>query len=184
MKNILALHGSPRKKGNSISLSQELLKSFEEKGGKYTEYRLAKMDIKPCKACDSCQKDSKFACTIKDDFQEISKALKKADTLLFSSPIYCFTYSAQLKLFIDRTYALWKPEDNLLKDKKIIIVLTYGDDDAFASGAVNAIRTFQDWFAFLGSEIIHIIHGTADKPGEILKNQELVKKVRKIGASL
>lgn len=183
-KKVLALYGSPRKKGNSTTLSRELLSAYEEKGGTYKEFYLSSKSIAPCNACDACQRSADFTCVIKDDMEEISEALKESDILLLSSPIYCFTFSAQLKLFIDRTYALWKPSENLLKDKKIIIVLTYGDDDLHSSGAINAIRTFQDWFAFLGSEIIHIIHGSADKAGEIKDNEQLMNKARNIGSSL
>lgn len=183
-KKILALYGSPRKKGNSISLSKELLRGYESKGGVYSELFLSKMNISPCNACDSCQRNSEFACILQDDMQDIYAAVKDSEIILLASPIYSFSFSAQLKLFIDRCYAFWKPSDNLLKNKKIIIVLTYADDDLFASGGVNAIRTLKDWFSFLGSDVIGFIHGSADKAGEILQNEELMKKAFKMGEQL
>jgi multimeric flavodoxin WrbA len=183
-EKILALYSSPRKKGNSTTLSKELIRGYESKGGNYSEHHLSKLKINPCNACDFCQKNSDFSCNLDDDMQKLYKEIKNSEIILLASPIYSFTFSAQLKLFIDRCYAMWKPSDNILKNKKIIIVLTYADDDLFASGGINAIRTLQDWFNFLGSDVIKIIHGSADKAGEIIKNTDLMNKAFHFGESI
>ena len=67
---------------------------------------------------------------------------------MIASPIYWFTISAQTKLFIDRWYALESSQGSVLKGKQFGILLTYGDDDPYTSGAINAIRTFQDMFRY------------------------------------
>jgi len=144
------------------------------------------MDIKPCDACDICREDSSKDCVIDDDMQNLYPKLRRADALVIASPIYFATVAAQTKLFIDRCYALRGPQEkeNALKGKRIGIVLTYGDSDPFNSGAVNAMRTFQDAFAYIGSPIVSMVYGSASKAGEIKTNRDLMEKAYKLGEQL
>ena len=71
-----------------------------------------------------------------------------------------------------------------MKDKRIGIVLTYADSDPFSSGAVNAIRTFQDAFAYVGAPITGMVYGRASEPGEIANNSELMDKAFVLGKQL
>ena len=107
-----------------------------------------------------------------------------ADVLLFSSPVYWFTYSAQLKLFFDRLYAVQTETLSALKGKKIGIILAYGDVDQVSSGAINAIHTLQDTFKYTESEILGIVHGTGGAIGATQKNRKLVKQARELGKKL
>ena len=76
--------------------------------------------------------------------------LMAADAIVIASPIYWFTVSAQTKLFMDRWYALGGADGYALAGKKFGVVLAYADADPFSSGAVNALRTFQDAFSYAG----------------------------------
>ena len=116
--------------------------------------------------------------------QGLYPKLRQADALVISSPIYWFSVSAQTKLFMDRCYALGGPQGNNLSGKKIGIVLTYGDSDPFNSGAVNAIRTFQDAFNYIGATIVDMIYGSALEAGEIRVNRELMRKAYELGRNL
>ena len=49
-------------------------------------------------------------------------------------------------------------------------------DDPFDSGAINAIRTFQDTFNYVPADIVDIVYGYASDPGEIKGNQTLMQK--------
>jgi len=62
--------------------------------------------------------------------------------------------------------------------------MTYGDKDAFSSGCVNALRTFQDSYNFVGSDITGIVHGSAEEPGEIVNNTDLMKDAQILGKEL
>jgi hypothetical protein len=79
--------------------------------------------------------------------------LKKARGLVIASPVYWFSVSAQTKIFMDRLYAFIGPKGHGLKGKNISILLIYGDIDPFSSGAVNALRMFQDAFNYVGAPI-------------------------------
>jgi multimeric flavodoxin WrbA len=98
--------------------------------------------------------------------------------------VYWFTFSAQLKLAIDRCYALESPNGHGLKGKDMVLVLTYGDDDPYTSGAVNAIRSFEDMCRYTDSPVAGILYGTASEPGEMDNRAELLAQARALGAKL
>jgi multimeric flavodoxin WrbA len=110
--------------------------------------------------------------------------MKAADGIVIASPIYWFTISAQTKLFMDRWYALGGDDGYELAGKKFGIVLAYADADPFTSGAVNALRTFQDAFNFIGAEVMGTVYGSAWKAGEIKKNQPLMGAAYELGKKM
>jgi multimeric flavodoxin WrbA len=112
------------------------------------------------------------------------KELRAADSVLIASPVYWFTMSAQVKLFMDRLYAFGAEAYRPLKGKRVGIILTYGDADPFVSGAVNALRSFQDAFAYVGAPIKGMVHGSADKPGEVRANKALMTEAYALGRAL
>jgi multimeric flavodoxin WrbA len=116
--------------------------------------------------------------------KDIFLKLRQADGIVIASPVYWFTVSAQTKLFMDRWYALGGPEGYALKGKRFGIVLTYADSDPFTSGAVNALRTFQDALNFIGASIVGMVYGSAWEAGEIRKNKELMEKGTELGRKL
>ena len=184
MTNTVAVLGSPRKKGNSATLAENVISGAKSLGARIDKYFLHGMDIKPCDACGICHEDVNAECVINDDMQKLYPKLRRADAIVIASPIYWFTISAQTKIFIDRCYALGNSGGYALKGKRIGIVLTYEDSDPFVSGAVNAIRTFQDIFAYVGATIIGMVYGRAAEPGEIANNIELMDKAFKLGKQL
>jgi hypothetical protein len=85
---------------------------------------------------------------------------------------------------MDRWYALGSDEGYELAGKRFGIVLTYADADPFVSGAVNALRTFQDALRFVGAEIVGMVYGSAWKAGEILRDRRAMKEAYELGKKL
>ena len=183
-QNILIIKSSPRIQGNSNSLADQVEAGARKAGAFVTALSLHGMDLHPCSACDACLTYDEVHCDTEDDMQRIYPALLKADAIVLASPIYCFTFSAQLKLMIDRLYAFEGQKPHPLKGKQIAILLTYGDEDAESSGVFNAIHTLQDEFGYTGSPIVEIIHASADKPGDIMQNKEIMQKAFLLGEEL
>jgi multimeric flavodoxin WrbA len=123
-------------------------------------------------------------CVIKDDMQILYPKLKEADAVVIASPIYWFNISAQTKLFIDRCYAIGVGERNVFPGKGFAFLLSYGDADPFSSGAVNALRSFQDMCSYLGAEVKGMVYGSGDEPGEVEKNRGLMKEAYQLGRRL
>jgi multimeric flavodoxin WrbA len=181
---ILIALGSPRAKGNSATLAAQLAAGAQAAGAQVETVFLQNLDIRPCNACDACLRDAERGCVIRDDMQALYPKLREADAIVIASPIYWFTLSAQTKLFMDRWYAFEGAEVNPLKGKRIGIVLAYGDSDPFNSGAVNALRTLQDGFRYIGAHIAGMVYGSASKPGEIAANHRLMEKAYQLGQRL
>jgi len=184
MNTILILKSSPRPKGNSSTLANQFVAGAQQAGADIDEFNLHDMDIRPCDACDSCQENNSGVCVIGDDMQKIYPKIRQADVILISSPVYWFTLSAQAKLCIDRWYALEGSVEKEFSGKKLALILTYGDDDPYAAGAVNAIHTFQDMCSYLQAENAGVLYGSAMDVGDIEKNQELMSSAFKLGAKL
>ena len=183
-KKVLIFMGSPRKTGNSTILAGQVAAGAEASGGKAETFYLHGMDIKPCDACDACRDKSETDCILEDDMKHLFPKLRQADAIVIASPIYWFTVSAQTKLLMDRWYALGGPEGHAFKGKRFGIVLTYADTDPFSSGAVNALRTFQDALNYVGASSIGMVYGSAWEAGEIKKNKELMAKAFDLGKQL
>ena len=185
-KKILLVMGSPRKEGNSATLARQLAAGAEATGAEVESFYLHGMNIQPCTACGECRKETGRDCVIDDDMQTLYPKLRRADAVVIASPIYWFTVSAQTKLFMDRWYALGSSEEEYaaLAGKRIGIILTYGDLDPFVSGAVNALRTFQDAFDYVGAKIVGMIYGSASEAGEIQTNRDLMDKAYELGKQL
>jgi multimeric flavodoxin WrbA len=185
---ILIVKGSPRKSGNSATLAEQVAAGAKAVGADVESVYLHSMDIGPCDACDSCQAGADVDCVIGDDMQILYPKIREADAIVYASPIYWFTITAQMKLFMDRCYALAgdtdETEDHALAGKRIGIVLTYGGDDPFDSGAVNAIRTFQDTFNYIPAEIVGMVYGCASDAGEIRENPDVMEKAYELGRKL
>lgn len=185
-KKVLILNGSPRPGGNSSILADQVRKGAEEAGAEAEVIYLHGLDISPCDACDSCQGIAEIDCIVEDDMQTLYPKVREADAIVYATPIYWFTVSAQTKLFMDRCYGLGGNgiENHVLAGKKIGVALVYEGDDPFDAGAINAIRTFQDMFNYIPAEIIGIVYGTAGDPGDIRKQEDVMQNAIILGSQL
>jgi multimeric flavodoxin WrbA len=183
-KRIVVLLGSPRKKGNSSTLAEQVSRGAASKGASVETFYLNGMNIRPCQACMKCQGDGSPGCAVKDDMQTLYPKLKEADVVVVASPIYWFNISAQTKAMIDRWYAVGVGERNIFKGKRFAFLLSYADADPFSSGAVNALRSFGDICNYLEAEIAGMVYGSAGDPGEIDKNRALMEEAYQLGCRL
>ena len=183
-RKILVVHSSPRKKGNSNTLANEIIKGAESAGAEVESVYLHGMDISPCNACYACQKKDSNGCAIDDEMQTIYPKLVECDTWVIASPVYWFNMSAQTKLFMDRCFALLAYADNPFAGKRVAIAMSYGDTDPFNSGCINALRSFQDAFNYVGAKMVGMVYGSAEAPGEIESNADLMQRAESLGRKL
>jgi multimeric flavodoxin WrbA len=179
--NILILKGSPREKGNSAILADRAALGAQEAGAQVESIYLHGLDIRPCDGCDLCDAG---ACIIEDDMQTLYPKLAAADAILLASPIYWFTFTAQVKLCIDRWYGFQAHHWQEVSHKQFGFILTYGDTDLYTSGAINAIHTYETMCRFLESKIVGIVHGSLDKVGDAEKHPELLQQAYNLGKLL
>ena len=100
---ILGISGSPRKNGNTEILLRETLQAAELMDCTTWMFSLSEKTVVPCRACGGCFQSS--ACVIEDDMRELSSFISRADAIIWASPVYFGSVSAQLKAVMDRTFA-------------------------------------------------------------------------------
>ncbi len=173
-KKVIIVLSSPRKEGYSTYLAKIAIDYLEKKSIEVEILNLYKMNIKACNACDKCRKDSGEFCVLKDDMREIYQKIAGSFGLILACPIYWFTINAKMKLFIDRFYGFHTEKTKILKNKRIGVILSYGDIDPYTSGAINAIRTLEDSFKYTESYLCKIVYGN-----EIVKEERNIENSKK-----
>jgi multimeric flavodoxin WrbA len=92
--------GSPRKGGNTETLTAHCLKAIAEEGLETELVRLAGLDIKGCNACGYCHEHD--GCSIKDDFQDVYDKMTAADAMIIATPVYFGSATALVKGLLER----------------------------------------------------------------------------------
>ena len=120
---VLAIIGSPQKKGNSYKVTKQLEEKMKELGEIEFSYLFLKdANLEPCRGCFTCISRGEDLCPIKDDRDKILEKMVAADGLILVSPAYYYNVTALMKNFIDRTaYLAHRPA---FAGKPIIAITT------------------------------------------------------------
>lgn len=105
MAQIVAIYGSPRRRGNTATLLKHAVKGAADAGAQVDEIILRDLKMSPCLEIYACKKEGK--CAIKDDFHNVVNQILSADGLILASPIFFYTVSAHTKILMDRCQSLW-----------------------------------------------------------------------------
>ena len=172
-KNILVITGSPRKGGNSDLLAEAFARGASVKGHTVAIFNALK-NMGGCKACDTCWSKGR-ACTFTDAFTDLEPLLEQADTVVFATPVYWFSFSAQIKAAIDRMYAYVSPNTlRPLTIKESALLACAGDTDTHVfDGLVLTYEIMLRYMQWHNAGIL-TVPAVMDK-GDILKTDALEK---------
>lgn len=113
---ILVLNGSPKiENSNTMKLTNSFIEGMKQSHIKSSEIEkfevlnIYKLDIKPCKGCFGCWKNTPGKCIIKDDMESIIEKILKSDTIIWSFPLYYFGLPSQMKALMDRQLPMSLP---------------------------------------------------------------------------
>ena len=140
MKNVLVISSSLRTKSNSEAMAQEFAKGAAEAGNKVEVVSLRGKKIAFCTGCLACQKKGK--CVINDDANAITAKMKKAEVIVFATPIYYYEMSGQLKTMLDRANSLYVSD---YKFREIYLLTSAADTDKKAMNIAK--RGISGWIA-------------------------------------
>lgn len=127
--NIIVLNASPRKRGNTAKLCQNVVKGAESKDANVEYINLYDYDFKGCMSCFACHLKKNFEnplCFWRDDLKEILKKCLNADAIVIGSPIYYGSITAYAQAFLERllfaaaTYLIDENGNRVSKIKKEI----------------------------------------------------------------
>lgn len=170
-KRILVLTGSPRTGGNSDLLADAFIKGAAAAGHDVMKCEAGKKNVMGCKACDTCYSRGK-PCSFDDDFNGIAPLMEQADAIVFVTPLYWFTFPAQLKAVIDKAYAFIMGKKELrVKESMLLVCGEDQDESAFDSiiGTYQRIAGYQKW-----TDRGHLIVPGVLNKGDILSTEYLV----------
>jgi multimeric flavodoxin WrbA len=104
-QRIVAIYGSPRRRGNTATLLKQAVAGARDAGAQVEEIVLRDLKLSPCLEIYSCRQDGE--CCIHDDFQRVRNLVLSSAGLMLASPIFYYTVSAHTKVLMDRFHSLW-----------------------------------------------------------------------------
>ena len=150
---IAILNGSPRKE-NTAAMIEAFREGAEEAGHEVEVLHVGKMKINGCLACEYCHTKGEGKCIQKDDLEKIMPAYLESDMVVFASPIYYFSLTAQLEAAWQRVYCIGKPA----KATKAALLLSSG------SGAYDAaIAQYKAFTDYVGIQDMGVCTATGDE---------------------
>ena len=156
MKKILILNGSPRKNGKTYALVKAFIEGAQESGNEIREDYITGMNVKGCLACEACARNGGH-CIQKDDMEKINEDFLWADVIVLASPQCWATISGQLKVVIDRFYALQNRIGmKEFGNKESVMIMTSRGE------YYDMARSFYGIFSMVGRKNLGEIYG-ADK---------------------
>lgn len=106
-----------------------------------------------------------------DDYNSIIERMLTHEILIFSTPIYWYSMSGEMKNFIDRWSQSLRdfPDFKSRMASKKAYVIAVGGDDPYIKG-LPMIQQFKHIFDFIGIDFEGFIIGKGNKPGDILQD--------------
>jgi len=180
MKSILAIYGSPRRKGNTTLLLKRAVEGVREEGGNVEEIVLRDLKMSPCLEIYGCKETGR--CAIKDDFQAVYDKLLACDGLMLASPIFFYAVSAHTKILMDRCQSLWVKRywidktpfgKKHFKRKGLFISAGATKGKRLFDGVLLTVRYF---FDALDMELWNsLLYRELDFEGDVLKHPEYLE---------
>lgn len=180
-KKIVILNGSPRKNGNTSALVREFTKGAKNVGNTVTEFFLDNMNINGCKGCFGGHSSKACPCVQKDDMSKIYPVVKESDVIVLATPLYYWNMSGQIRITIDRLFALEEGDGNLLRGhgKSSALLMAaegYGFEDVILY--YNHLMEHLSW-----TNLGHVLAGGNGDIGDIEGKNEL-QKAYELGKSI
>ncbi|UCD64927.1 MAG: flavodoxin family protein [Candidatus Zixiibacteriota bacterium] len=164
--NILCISGSPVEGSSTDFILRRLAAEIGERLTPKIETRISFVKLSNTGeiACQACGKAPEEEFCIYHDLDETYSLLEKCDCLLFGSPVYFDSVSAQAKLFIDRCNC-FRPADfnaaddsprfiRLLERRRPGVIVLVGSEGGWFEGARRVVAGFFKWVEVVNEGVI------------------------------
>lgn len=174
-KRILVLSSSARKRGNTNLLCAEFIRGAMEVGCDVEQVYLSGKNVKGCMGCLACQKNG-GRCVQRDDMTEIYEKMLAADVIVFASPVYFYSFNAQMKAVMDRTFAI----ERIISGKKAYLITTgAAPEPKYMSLIVEHFNRYIG--CFKGIEVAGIIIGCGTTEAGDIKGSATMQEAYEMG---
>ena len=177
MKNILVITGSPRKNGNSDIMANYFIEGAKEAGHEVQRFDAGRKKIGGCKACNTCYSKG-VACSYNDDFNELAPMIEQADMIVFASPLYFYSFTAQIKAAIDKMYSLYVGERPLKVNETMLLACAETDVEKDFDGMVRSYEIMADFLKWENKG--HILAVNVSGKGDI-NGKPILEEVKALG---
>jgi multimeric flavodoxin WrbA len=189
MARIVAIYGSPRRKGNTALLLKNAVQGALDAGAEVEEIVLRDLKMSPCLEIYGCKKNGR--CVIRDDFQGVYDRILSCQGLILASPIFFYTVSAHTKILMDRFQSLWVKRYWIYKaafgkreftKKGLFISVGATKGKRLFEGTLLTVRYF---FEVLDMELWRsLLYRGLDFEGDVLKRPEHLDDAYNVGKDL
>jgi multimeric flavodoxin WrbA len=180
---IVAFNSSPRKNGNTEHLINEVFKPMRAAGIDCESVQIGGFALRGCSACYHCFKTKDGVCSIKTDkMNEFLAKAQQADAIIFASPTYYGSVSAEMKAFMDRLGLTTIGMGRALTRKIGAAVISVR-----RGGAVTVFDEINRFM--LGSGMIvpgstYWNFGIGEKQGDVMTDDEGMRNMQDLGIQL
>ncbi len=189
-RKIVFVQGSPRKKGNTRTVAASAIEAAQEQNAQVTEIDATRLEFKTpgCLGCLKCQESEEFVCAVGDQVAQTVVTIPEYDVIVMATPIYWWSYSAQIKIFIDRMCSLAKFTESgevrsLLAGKTLAIMATGGGPTENNLDLLE--RQWKNSADFLGCQFFSCLFpNTPPEAGALGKDPSAMEKARQFGRLL
>ena len=189
MKKVVAIYGSPRRKGNTALLLQEAVRGAREAGAEVEEVFLRDLKMSPCLEIYECKNSGR--CAIQDDFQKVYESILTSQVVMLASPIFFYSVSAHTKILMDRCQSLWVKKHWLEETssgegpsgrKGLFISVGATRGKKLFDGTLLTVRYY---FEAIDCELWKsLLYRELDFEGDVLKHPEYLEEAHQAGSDL
>jgi len=183
---IVAIYGSPRRKGNTATLLKKAIEGARDSGADVEEIVLRDLKISPCLEIYGCMQAGE--CAIKDDFQMVRDKILHAQGLILASPVFFYSVSSHTKILMDRFQSLWvkkywvdkTPQDQQTNDRKgLFVSVGATKGKKLFDGMLLSVKYF---FDVLDMELYKaLLYRQLDFQDDVLKHPEYLAEAYTVG---
>ena len=124
------------KDGNTAALVAWFAEGARSQGALVEIIHTASLKYKfvGCISCRICQKQDAYECAIDDEAKPVLAKMAEAEVIVFATPLYFFSASAQIKVVLDRMFSLYKWDNDAgtmktpLKGKTLALLASAFED--------------------------------------------------------
>jgi multimeric flavodoxin WrbA len=176
---VVGIAGSPRLKGNSTYLLETALEVIQARGIETEKIILNQYKISPCQAHADCPRLKK--CRVQDDAPWIIEKMVEADGLIIASPVYFWSFSAQVKSLLDRNFFLFT-HDIQLKAGVFGLIAVQGSEGA--ENAIREMKKFAGWPGKTTQKFFTLKTSAGGEDKHVKDNPEIVAKAERMGRNI
>ena len=180
---VVAFNGSPRRKGNTVTLIDEIFKIFKNEGIETEMIQLGNKPVHGCTACGKCKETQDGKCHIKNDHLNYCiEKMVEADGIIIGSPVYFADVTPEVKALIDVAGYVTRASGHLLKRKvgAGVIAVRRG-------GALHTFESINNFFLINqmivpGSSYWNFAIGR--DPGDVLNDEEGIQTIKTLAENM